>query len=195
MTKSTFLSPSRLLTSWYFPGGYEEMSSSWPIAPLVCGGRGGIAGSRPMSTAVHIKWHGAQINFGYLTPYLTYAICSIGLFSGPRRARAPPPAPPPQPPFPGAPHPPLLWTWAAAAGRPGRPFNRRPHPRPSRPGRRFNRRAHPRPRPRPPRSVLAPASEKHSLHHYRSSFFFFCIFLLTASSVVLATPLLMTPIL
>ncbi len=25
-----------------------------------------------MSTAVHIKWHGAQINFGDLPPYLTY---------------------------------------------------------------------------------------------------------------------------
>ncbi len=36
-------------------------------------GRGdGVAGSRPMSTAVHITWHGAQINFGDLPPYLTY---------------------------------------------------------------------------------------------------------------------------
>ncbi len=33
----------------------------------------GVAGSQPMSTAVHITWHGAQINFGDLTPYLTYA--------------------------------------------------------------------------------------------------------------------------
>jgi hypothetical protein len=29
-----------------------------------------VAGSQPMSTAVYT---GAQINFGYLTPYLTYA--------------------------------------------------------------------------------------------------------------------------
>ncbi len=29
-------------------------------------------GSQTMGTAVHITWHGAQINFGYLPPYLTY---------------------------------------------------------------------------------------------------------------------------
>jgi hypothetical protein len=40
-------------------------------------GDGGIVGSQPMSTAVHITWHGAQINFGDLTPYLTYAIAYI----------------------------------------------------------------------------------------------------------------------
>ncbi len=34
---------------------------------------GGIAGSQPMSTAVHITWHGAQVNFGDLPPYLTFA--------------------------------------------------------------------------------------------------------------------------
>ncbi len=43
-------------------------------APLVyepkCGGGG--CGSQPMRTAVHITWHGAQINFGDLAPYLTY---------------------------------------------------------------------------------------------------------------------------
>ncbi len=33
------------------------------------GGVGEVAGS--MSTAVYIKWHGAQINLGDLTPYLT----------------------------------------------------------------------------------------------------------------------------
>ncbi len=38
------------------------------------GGRGGVAGSQPMSTAVHITWHGgAQINFGDLPTHLTYA--------------------------------------------------------------------------------------------------------------------------
>ncbi len=34
-------------------------------------GMGG-AGSQPMSTAVHITWPGAQMNFGDLPPYLTY---------------------------------------------------------------------------------------------------------------------------
>ncbi len=32
----------------------------------------GVAGSQPISTAVHITWHGAKIYFGDLTPYLTY---------------------------------------------------------------------------------------------------------------------------
>ncbi len=56
----------------------------WPIAPLVYepkwggGGRSrwGAAGSQPMRTAVHITWHEAQINFGDLTPYLTYSMMS-----------------------------------------------------------------------------------------------------------------------
>ncbi len=43
-------------------------------------GRGGIAGSQPMSSAVHITWHGAQINFGDLPPYLTYA-CGLAYAS------------------------------------------------------------------------------------------------------------------
>ncbi len=30
-----------------------------------------VAGSQPMSKAAHITWHGAQINFGDLSPYLT----------------------------------------------------------------------------------------------------------------------------
>ncbi len=51
---------------------------SWPIAPLVLWAQirgGGVVGSQPMRTAVHITWHGAQINFGDLTPYLgTYGI-------------------------------------------------------------------------------------------------------------------------
>ncbi len=34
----------------------------------------GLAGSQPMSAAVHITWHGAQINFGDLPQYLTYGI-------------------------------------------------------------------------------------------------------------------------
>jgi hypothetical protein len=37
-------------------------------------GGGGVAGSQPMRTAVHTSSDiGAQINFGDLTPYLTYA--------------------------------------------------------------------------------------------------------------------------
>ncbi len=51
----------------------------WPIAPSFTspnGGwmGGGVAGSQPMSTAVHITWYGAQINFGDLLPYLTYVL-------------------------------------------------------------------------------------------------------------------------
>jgi hypothetical protein len=37
-----------------------------------CGGRGVVAGSQSLSKAVN-NAHGAQINFGDLTPYLTYA--------------------------------------------------------------------------------------------------------------------------
>ncbi len=39
-----------------------------------CAGTGWVVGSQPMSAAVHITWHGAEINFGDLTPYLTYAV-------------------------------------------------------------------------------------------------------------------------
>jgi hypothetical protein len=50
---------------------------SWPIAPLVYEPKmspnaGWGAGSQPMRTSVHIMWKGTQINFGDLTPYLTY---------------------------------------------------------------------------------------------------------------------------
>ncbi len=46
----------------------------WPIAPSSpnAGGGGVFAGSHPMSTSVQITWHGAQINFEDLPPYLTY---------------------------------------------------------------------------------------------------------------------------
>ncbi len=40
-------------------------------------GEGGVAGSQPMSTAVLITWHGAQINLGDLPPYLTYRFLEI----------------------------------------------------------------------------------------------------------------------
>ncbi len=42
-----------------------------------CGGGGGVTGSQPMTTAMHITWHGAQINFGDNTQYFTYAIHKI----------------------------------------------------------------------------------------------------------------------
>ncbi len=54
----------------------DVVNLSWPIAPLVLWAQmrreRGFAGSQPMRTAVHITWHGAQINFGELPPYLTY---------------------------------------------------------------------------------------------------------------------------
>ncbi len=51
------------------------MTNSALVYESQCGGIRGVAGSQPMSTAVHITCHGAQINFGDLTPYLTYG-CS-----------------------------------------------------------------------------------------------------------------------
>jgi hypothetical protein len=54
------------------------------------GGGGGVAGPQPMRTAVLITGHGAQINFGYLNPYLTYENkhrfkVSVEKEGGPRR--------------------------------------------------------------------------------------------------------------
>ncbi len=40
----------------------------------------GVAGSQTMRTAVHITCHGAQINFGDLTPYLTYVVMATLYF-------------------------------------------------------------------------------------------------------------------
>jgi hypothetical protein len=54
----------------------DVVNLGWPISLLVLWaqmrGKRGVAGSQPMRTAVHITWHGAQINFGDPTPYLTY---------------------------------------------------------------------------------------------------------------------------
>ena len=47
------------------------LTNSVVVYESQCGGMGWIAWSQPMSTAVHITWHGAQINFGDLSPYLT----------------------------------------------------------------------------------------------------------------------------
>ncbi len=62
------------------PGGYKGCRLSLLTnSALVCeshsqcGGMGGeVAGSQPTSTAVHITWHGAQINFGIYLHILTY---------------------------------------------------------------------------------------------------------------------------
>jgi hypothetical protein len=43
------------------------------------GGGGGIAGSQPMNTAVHITWHGTQINFEDLPLYLTYGALTFSV--------------------------------------------------------------------------------------------------------------------
>ncbi len=78
----------------------------WPIAPYTVytspnAWGGGVAGSQPMTKAVHITWHGAQINFEDLTPYLTYdeyqqvswlevtvADCrKLGRYVGPKKGR------------------------------------------------------------------------------------------------------------
>ncbi len=55
--------------AWSQPG--DAVCLCWPIAPphKSPNAGGGVAVSQPMSTAVHITWHGAQINFGDL-PYL-----------------------------------------------------------------------------------------------------------------------------
>jgi hypothetical protein len=37
-------------------------------------GEEGVAGSQPMSTAVHMTLYGAQNNFGDQPPYLTYSV-------------------------------------------------------------------------------------------------------------------------
>ncbi len=54
----------------------------WPIAqrPLYeskCGGMGKGCGVSAIETVVHITWHGAQINFGDLTPYLSYGEITV----------------------------------------------------------------------------------------------------------------------
>ncbi len=64
------------------PGSYKEMSSilltnSASYLSPNAWGRGGVAGSKPMSIQLYT---GAQINFGDLNPYLTYALTTrLGL--------------------------------------------------------------------------------------------------------------------
>ncbi len=45
------------------------LTNSAPVYEPKCGGKGRVAGSQPMSTAVHME---PKINFGDLTPYLTF---------------------------------------------------------------------------------------------------------------------------
>ncbi len=68
------------------------------------GGWGEVAVSQPMSTAVHITWHGAQINFGDLPPYFKPMVrslyCIIFLYPNPdllNSVTAPDPYPVPTP--------------------------------------------------------------------------------------------------
>jgi hypothetical protein len=50
-----------------------DISDNSPVFPsILIINSLGCEGSQPKSTAVHITWHGAQINFGDLPPYLTY---------------------------------------------------------------------------------------------------------------------------
>ncbi len=53
--------------------GLSWLTNSALVIRVQMRGRDGVAGSQPMSTAVHIMWHGAQKNFWDLPPYLTYA--------------------------------------------------------------------------------------------------------------------------
>ncbi len=81
-----------LFLPYYVLDGYQGVAkrgrrslltkSALVIRVQMLGGGGGCGvPSQPMSTAVHITWHGAQINFGDLTPYLAYGgyLCNIKL--------------------------------------------------------------------------------------------------------------------
>jgi hypothetical protein len=65
---------SPIFTVVLFAGGHKDMSSD-PVTNSTLVSKpnagGGVAGSQPMST--YSGPHGAQINIGDLTPYLTYA--------------------------------------------------------------------------------------------------------------------------
>jgi hypothetical protein len=49
----------------------QSLLTNSALSPNARGG-GGVAGSQPVSTAVHITWHGAQINIGDPPTHLTY---------------------------------------------------------------------------------------------------------------------------
>ncbi len=70
----------------YNTGGYKEMSSFLADHAIVpsykipnAGGWGGGGGLRGLCQLVQL-YTGAQINFGDLTPYLTYGTTSLALF-------------------------------------------------------------------------------------------------------------------
>jgi hypothetical protein len=77
----------------FYAGGYKRdvVYLCWPLAPLYTspdarGMGGGVTGSQPMSTAVHITWHGAPINFGDLHIYLCFY---LSIFTWPLPLRRP----------------------------------------------------------------------------------------------------------
>ncbi len=63
--------PVCMLGGWSV-GGLSLLTNSALVIRVQKRGEGGVGGSWPMSTAMHITWHGAQINLGDLPPYLTY---------------------------------------------------------------------------------------------------------------------------
>jgi hypothetical protein len=69
-----------LKSAWLYQGVTRDVVYlGLPIATSYmspnAGGMGGVAGSQPMSTAVQCTMYiGSQINFGDLTPYLTYGL-------------------------------------------------------------------------------------------------------------------------
>ncbi len=72
---------SSLCRSWTCPCGVTKrcrpslLTNSAPHIRVQMRGEGEVAGSQPMSIAVHITaGHGAQINFGDLPQYLTYGV-------------------------------------------------------------------------------------------------------------------------
>jgi hypothetical protein len=77
---STLCAQAHRTVQYMYLRGHKRCRLSWLtnsalVYEPICGGGGGVggkfAGSQPMSTAVH-KAHRAQINFGDLTPHLTY---------------------------------------------------------------------------------------------------------------------------
>ncbi len=77
--RDTSVGDTSTLHGSFRAGGLQRdvVNLYWPIAPSFtspsAGGMGGgVARSQPMSTAGHVTWHKAQINFRDLPPYLTY---------------------------------------------------------------------------------------------------------------------------
>jgi hypothetical protein len=83
MGGSSYLSPSSLsfsqLSEWISPRGLQRdvVYLCWPIAPSYVSQNTGGGGSLRVSANEYSCAHGAQINFGDLTPYLTYDFVSV----------------------------------------------------------------------------------------------------------------------